>query len=273
MGICCYSICCAICFNKSLSKTLEINLIVYNSIAVFLILLSLIIIEWKEISAANIVFFILMFLMSICCLIFSIFIRLWRSRDLIKTSKKDTGYRLAMAGFTLTIINFVVTLVELIVLSIGFRNANYPCYTEDYDSSYDYPLYRRLSRNVDCSKEYRNYYTGVITTGQYLIAYFTFSYLEISLILDMIIWSILKNRIRLELDGPAQVTVAPVPAPSPQMVDPYGRAVIVVQPGDVVMMGGNQYQYNPYVQNQPNTPPPNPQYPSSQDYPIQEKIS
>jgi len=272
MGICCYSICCAICFNKALSKTLEINLIIFNSIAVFFILLSLIIIEWKEISTANIVFFILMFLMSICCLIFSIFIRLWRSKDLIKTSKKDTGYRFAMAGLTLTIINFVVTLIELIVISIGFRNANYPCYTENYKSSYYYP-YRRASTEVDCSNKYSNYYTGVITTGQYLIAYFTFSYLEISLILNMILWSVLKNRIRLELDGPAQVTVAPAPAPSPQMIDPYGRAVIVVQPGDVVMMGGNQYQYNPYAQNQPNIPPPNPQYPSSQEYPIQEKIS
>ena len=72
----------------------------------------------------------------------------------------------------------------------------------------------------------------------------------------MIIWTILKNRIRLELDGPTPIRVAP-PAP----IDPYGRAVIVVQPGDVVMMGGNPYQYNPYAQNQPNVPPPNQEYP------------
>ena len=269
MGICCYSICGALCFNRALSKTLEINLIVYNSIAVLLIFLSLIIIKWKEISNANIVFFILMFLMCICCLIFSICLRFWRSKGLIKTLKKDTGYRLAVSGLVLTIINFVVCLIELIVMSIGFNKANYPCDTGEYDNGYyGYSYIRRISTDVDCSKERSNYYTGVITTGQYLIAYFTFSFLEISLILDMIIWTFLKNRIRLELDGPTPIRVAP-PAP----IDPYGRAVIVVQPGDVVMMGGNQYQYNPYAQNQPNVPPPNPEYPSSHDYQVQEKIS
>ena len=267
MGICCYSICCALCFNRALSKTLEINLIVYNSIAVFLILLSLIIIKWKEISSVNIVFFILMFLMCISCLIFSIFLRLWRSKGVIKTSKKDTGYRLAVSGLTLTIINFVLCLIELIVMSIEFNKANYPCNKGEHNNYYY--SYRRISTEVDCSGEYYNYYTGVITTGQYLIAYFTFSFLLISLILDMIIWTFLKNRIRLELDGPTPVRVASVPAP----IGPFGRDVIVVQPGDIVMMGGNQYQYNPYVQNQPNIPPQNPEYPSSHDYPVQEKIS
>ena len=270
MGICCYSICGALCFSRALSKTLEINLIVYNSIAVILIFLSLVIIKWKEISSANIVLFILMFILCICCLIFSICLRLWRSKGLIKTSKKNTGYRLAISGLTLTIINFVVCLIELIVMSIGFNKANYPCGRNDDDRYYDY-YYRRISTEVvDCSR-YPDFYTGVITTGQYLVAYFTFSYLEISLILDMILWTFLKNRIRLELDGPTPINVAPVPAPAP--VDPYGRAVIVVQPGDVVMMGGNQYQYNPYAQNQPNIPPPNPEYPSSHDYQVQEKIS
>lgn len=268
MGICWCSICGALCFNRALSKTLEINLIVYNAIAVLLIFLSLIIIKWKELSSANLVFFILMFLMCISCFIFSICLRLWRSKGSIKTTKKNTGYRLAISGFTLTIINFVVCLIELIVMSIGFNRANYPCDNGEYDNRYPNYVNRRISTEVDCSKEYPNYYTGVITTGQYLIAYFTFSFLELSLILDMIIWTILKNRIRLELDGPTPIRVAP-PAP----IDPYGRAVIVVQPGDVVMMGGNPYQYNPYAQNQPNVPPPNPEYPSSHDYQVQEKIS
>ena len=268
MGICCYSIYGVLCFNRSLSKTLEINLIVYNTIAVILIFLSLIIIKWKEISSANLVFFILMFLMCICCLIFSICLRLWRSKGLIKTSKKNTGYRLAVSGLTLTVINFVVCLIELIVMSIGFNNANYPCDRGEAVNTYYYTGYRRISTEVDCNGKSSNYYTGVITSGQYLIAYFTFSFLGLSLILDMIIWTILKNRIRLELDGPTPIRVAP-PAP----IDPYGRAVIVVQPGDVVMMGGNPYQYNPYAQNQPNVPPPNQEYPSSHDYQVQEKIS
>jgi len=88
----------------------------------------------------------------------------------------------------------------------------------------------------------------------------------------MIIWSILKGRIKLELDGPVQAQPV-IPSPSPQVYDPYGRAVIVVQPGDVVMMGGNQYQYNPYIQNQQNVPPVRPQDVGSNDFQIQEKFS
>ena len=85
----------------------------------------------------------------------------------------------------------------------------------------------------------------------------------------MVLFSILRNRIRMELDGPPQPTMHPQGA----VVDQFGRAVVVVQPGDVVMMGGNQYQYNPYMQNQQNVVPPvNPQYPGSNDFQIQEKV-
>ena len=103
------------------------------------------------------------------------------------------------------------------------------------------------------------------------MAYFTLSYFEIASILEIIIWSILRRRIQQKLDGPPAVAV-PV---SPQMVDPYGRQVVVVQPGDIVMMQGNPYQYNPYPyeQNQPQTPVSNAQFPVSNDFQIQEKIS
>ncbi len=150
---------------------------------------------------------------------------------------------------------------------VSFHRADYPCYSYEYHET---TVYRRISSKVDCSGKYSDYYTRTITTGQYFIAYVTFTYLEIALILSMIIWTILKTRIRLKLDGPqAQIAISP----SPQMYDPYGRAVVVVQPGDVVMVGGNQYQYNPYIQNQPNIPPPSNQFPGSNDYQIDEKIS
>ena len=267
MGICCCTFCGAMCFNQALSKTLEIILIVLNSISCFLLLLSLIIIKWKEVSSANLVFFILMFLISISYLIFSIFIRKWRSNNLIKDQKLKTATSLTIAGLTLVVINFILCLIEEIVLLIGFYRADYPCYSYEYHKSI---VYRRISSKVDCSGKYSDYYTGIITTGQYFIAYVTFTYLEIALILSMIIWTILKTRIRLKLDGPqAQIAISP----SPQMYDPYGRAVVVVQPGDVVMVGGNQYQYNPYIQNQQNVPPVRPQDVGSNDFQIQDKIS
>jgi hypothetical protein len=267
MGICCYSICGVLCFNQALSKTLEITLIVLNSISFVLLFLSLVIIKWKELSAANLVFFILMFLISISCLIFSIFIRYWRANNLIKDQKLKTATNLSIAGLTLVVINFIICIIEEIVLLVGFYRVDYPCYSNEYRET---TIYRRISTKVDCSNKYSDYYADVITDGQYFIAYATFTYLEVALIFSMIIWTILKTRIRLKLDGPqSQVAVAP----SPQMYDPYGRAVVVVQPGDVVMVGGNQYQYNPYGQNQPNIPPPNNQYPGSNDFQIDEKIS
>ena len=268
MGICCYSICGAFCFNRAQSKNLEITLIVFNSIAVFLLLLSLIMINWKNISTANVVFFILMFLICICCLIFAIFLRLWRAKDLIKTIKKAPGMSLSTVGTTLTIINFILCLIEEIIITISFSKADYPCRTYSY---YDNPFFRRTSSDVDCTGKYSNYYTGIISTAEYLITYFCLSYLEISLILNIILWFKLKSRIRLELDGPAQAQ--PVIPSSPKVYDPYGKAVIVYQPGDIVMTGGNQYQYNPYVQNPPVSIQPNPEYPASNDHPTDERIS
>ena len=91
--------------------------------------------------------------------------------------------------------------------------------------------------------------------------------MEVALILNMVLFSILRNRIRMELDGPPQPTMHPQGA----VVDQFGRAVVVVQPGDVVMMGGNQYQYNPYIQNQQNIPPVRPQDVGSNDFQIQDK--
>ena len=88
MGICCISICGAICFNSALSRTLEITLIVLDSIAFVLYFLCLVVIKWKELSKINVVFFVFMFLMVVACLVFSILIRLWRSKNLIKTLKK-----------------------------------------------------------------------------------------------------------------------------------------------------------------------------------------
>lgn len=261
MGICCISICGAICFNSALSRTLEITLIVLDSIAFVLYFLCLVIIKWKELSKINVVFFVFMLLMVVACLVFSILIRLWRSKNLIKTLKKNVGGNLALSGFIIVIIHFVLCLIEEIVFTMGVIDANHPCL--DLDNN---------TYNPYCTGKNSNYYEYVISYGEFVLAYFTFSYMEIAIILDMIIWNILRNRIKLELDGPPQPPVIQQNPINP-MMDPYGRAVVVVQPGDVVMMGGNQYQYNPYIQNQQNIPPVRPQEAGSNDFQIQDKFS
>ena len=275
MGICCYSICGVICFSRASSKSLEITSIILNSISLLFLLLCLIMIDWKELSTANLVFFLIMLFLNVAYLIFSILLRIWRSKNMIKTLRKKVGVSLAVWGLALIIINFIACLIEEIVFSIGVNRANYPCYNNDdrgdRDPYYNYN-FRRVS-SVDCSGKNSDYYIEAITFKQFFIAYLTISYLEIILILDMTLFCILKNRINLELDGPAQLNIPPQMNYAPQAVDQYGRAVVVVQPGDVVMMGGNQYQYNPYMQNQQNVVPPvNPQYPGSNDFQIQEKV-
>ena len=94
-------------------------------------------------------------------------------------------------------------------------------------------------------------------------------YFEITSIFEFIIRSFLNKRIQKKLDGPNTIPV------SPQVVDPDGREVVVVQPGNIVMMQGSAYpyQYNPYVQNQPQIPVPKAQYPGNNDFQIKEKIS
>ena len=279
MGICCCTICGAMCFNAAQTKTLEIALIILNSISFVLIILCLGIIKFNEMPKANLALFIIMLLINLAYLIFSIILRYWRAKNVIKEDKRSLGVSLSQAGLILGIVQFIFCLIEEIVFIIGCYRTNHPCYRNDEYYNGNYHYYRRIS-SVDCFNKDSSYYIDVITWGQEFIAYITFSYLEIAIIFAIILFHLLKNRIQMKLDGPPQVHI------SPQVVDPYGapygRDVIVVQPGDVVMMGGNQYQYNPYpyAQNQQNNmPAPNMQYPGGNPYPgsndfqMQEKIS
>ena len=267
MCLCCVSICGSFCFNAVFSKTLEIWLITLNSISFVLLILCLAIIKWSLLPKVNSVFFSIMFSLNSTYLIFSILLRVWRAKNLIKTSRKTAGVSLSIRGLVLVIINFIACLVEEILFYIGVYRANYPCW--DYEEerySTRSPNYRRA---VNCDYEGSSYYIEAITVGQELIGYLTLSYMEVALILNMVLFSILRNRIRMELDGPPQPTMNPQGA----VVDQFGRAVIVFQPGDVVMMGGNQYQYNPYIQNQQNVPPVRPKDVGSNDFKIQDKFS
>ena len=94
----------------------------------------------------------------------------------------------------------------------------------------------------------------------------TFSCLELYLVYGLFIWWILKNRIQQGLDGPAPEGVVgrgDVGVGQRGTYDQYGRQVVVVQPGDVVIMDGQRNvavpadQYNQYYNpnsNQYNIP-------------------
>ena len=87
MGIycCCLGTCC---LGQAQTKTLEITSIVFHSISFILLLVCLIMNKWREIYTINLGFFILMFLITICGLVFGILLKLWRDKGIIKTTKK-----------------------------------------------------------------------------------------------------------------------------------------------------------------------------------------
>lgn len=243
MGICC---CClgACCFNSALTRSLEIAIIVLNSISVILLILCLVLIKWKEIYSSNLYLFIIMLVLNFICLIISILVRCWGSSGSIKTTQKGTASCLSMFGLILSIFIFIISLVEEIIATISFRKANFPCLNFNNNNNYYIPYYRRMEYEEECRKFGDDYDRDVITVGQYFIAFATISYLEIGMIFIISLWCILRTRIIGGLDGPAvrDVTVGV----------PVQQRVIVVQPG---------YAYNtPYVYNQQVIPP------SSDDY-------
>ena len=289
MGILC---CCACCFQMLSSRALEINLIVMSSILFFLLFLCFIIIKWKNFSAGNVVFFVFMFLISLANIVISSFLRYWRAKNLIKTSKKSNGVKLAIAGFTLTIIYFIICFIEEIIFSYNYIKTNYPClnnnngdtYGNSYTAPYYYKKYMNTTRfnnpyirildddKIDiCQNRPSNYDIDIIKGKELFMAYFTFSFSEIYLIFGMFIWWLLKGRIKQGLDGPLPEGSIGRQVAGGAMYDQYGRQVVVVQPGDVVVMDGqrnvavpmdqyNQYynpnsnQYNNQINNQYNIP-------------------
>ena len=237
MGILC---CCVVCFNFMSSKALEINLIIMSSILSFLLFLCLIIIKWKKISVGNVLLFILMFLISLGNIVISSFLRYWRAKNLIKTTKKVKGVKLAIAGFVSIIICFIVNIIEEFVFSISYYKVKDSCYSG------------------------RGCKYGLVTSGELFFSYLAFTCLELYLIYGMFIYWLLKGRIEQGLDGPVPEGTIGRQAAGGAMYDQYGRQVVVVQPGDVVVMDGQRNiavpmdQYNQY--NNPNSNQYNNQY-------------
>ena len=244
-------LCC--CFHNLTSKSLEILPIVFQSVCLILLFCCIGIIKWSNLSIANIFLFSLMLIITILIIIFTSFIRYWRSKNLIKTTKKMRGQCFASICFGLIIACFVICIIEEFVITFEFKRADFPCHKTNFgnpekSSNYNYYYYYRknriLANYIDCYSLGPNYYADVITDREYLISYITFTYLEFSFILGIWILYILRRRIIQGLDGPLPENMQQV------MYDQYGRQVIIQQ-GNVVIVDGKQ---NPCIpgQNQNN---------------------
>jgi amino acid transporter len=253
---------------------MEINLIVIHSIGVLLLLLNLIILKWSYLPTINLIIFIILFCINIVCLIFIIFIRIWDSKNTLKTTNKNKGIIFSNICLALLIFCIIGCLIEDYALNYGIRKANYPCMDKVKEDNHYYPnpYYYKKSPKSNSSEELRklkkeyttseceslgkDYYEYNIPLGQIALSYFTISYSEVLSIIEFVLWYFLKKRITFGLDRPG-----PVVTSVNQFGNQYRRDVVVVQPGDVVYMGGQQiagpyvynsgpYQQQPYMSNQ-----------------------
>ena len=274
----CMLLCCCCCLNDMTAKALEITLIVLNGIAFFLLFLCLVIIKWSRLYTANILFFLLMFFIEIACIIFLIFLRYWRAYNRIKTDKKYTGMVFCSVGMGITITNFFVVLVETVILFVNFTDLDFPCYSLVNDSSthtYYYRVLDSIYTRETCKVLGKDYDAKVISYGEYWISIITFSYCILAFFFLNFMWYVLRRRILLGIDEPEHLAppVSPVLGPQiipgPQIVDPYGRVVIIAQSPMV----------SPYMNNMPIPRPNNninvqvePRVPGSNDEVLSEKI-
>jgi amino acid transporter len=238
MGI----ICCGCCFQNLSAKTNELILIFANFFCLFLFIISFLIIKFGEISFLNLILYIVMLLIIICCLVFTFMLRCWRSSGKIKTTKRETAIKVITAQFSITIINLIVCVIEEVVILVSFAKVLI-C----DDDIIDEPLsgfYRRslnkkgieeLNELSEC-QEKRD-----AKNNEYYIAYVTLSYTELMLVLSLCILTILKRRIinKVDDDLPPVVTG----------MNPYGRQVIIVHPGNDMGMQNYNYYNNDYNYN------------------------
>ena len=166
---CCFYVACFCCFTKLNTKTLEIILIVFHSIAVFFLFCSFFAYNWKVFKKAlaiNIILFILMELISIACLVFSILLLVWRTKNLIKIKKrKQTAKTISMIGFIFAIILIAATIIE----------------------EYVFLYFSEFTNEDDMT-----FFFGILTL----------SILELTTFLEIGIWHIEKNRVEFSLDIP-----------------------------------------------------------------------
>ena len=275
MGIVC---CCCCCFNNLYARTLEIIAIIFHSTQSIFLFFCLIAIKWSKIPGVNLALFIIMFIIVLINLAFIIMLRYWRAKGIIKTTKKNIGTNISVICFALIIICLIICVVENFVISYAFQSVNYPClnykysndqYYNDYYYQGNYYYYKIKNNNTEnirnlntdsdidklCANKDKYYDTKIISDGEYTLSYSALCYLEVTLILGMWIYLLLRRRIFQGLDGPSIPSTGQVQGQR-AVYDQYGRQVVVVQPGDVVVMDGQQHvavpigQYNQY--NVPN---------------------
>ena len=162
------------CYEKISSKCIEITLIVLISILLAIYIICFSVINMEVYGGYGLLYFFILTPLLIN-FVFSIILRCWRSKNVIKTVRKKRGTHLTITGFVFTAIAYAFAMASDKVISSDVEEH------EDHCKKY----------NKNCPHKYDDW-----------VLYFTFCITEILSIFLLYAWKNLYNRIKKELDEP-----------------------------------------------------------------------
>ena len=165
------------CYEKVSSKALEINLIVLHSILLVLYIICFSVVNMSVYAGYGLLYFFILAPMFIN-LVFSIALRYWRVKNVIKTIRKKRGSNIALTGFIFTAIFYFFAMISAKIITTDSE-------TDIKENCLKY------NNSSNCPHEYDS-----------TVFYVTFSLTEIISIPIFYVWLYLRERIKKEEDKP-----------------------------------------------------------------------
>ena len=186
-----------------------------------LLFIDLIIIKWSDFTKGSkkvLVLFVFIFLFSIVILIFSILIRYWRAKDLIKKEKKKAGKIISFLGIIFSFLLIVLSSIESIFYESSLIYLVEPCEKKitPTQNLYGYPYNHKLNnlynstiinkdirRKLEICPAGQDYITNVRIVDEVMMK-ITIALLDYFYSILFGLFIILLNRIKDGKDGPEE---------------------------------------------------------------------
>ncbi len=114
------------CYEKISSKCIEITLIVLNSVLLAIYIVCFSVINMATYGSYGLLYFFVLTPLFIN-FIFSIVLRYWRSKNVIKTDRKKRGTHLTITGFIFTEITYFFAIISNTIISGDSDNIETEC--------------------------------------------------------------------------------------------------------------------------------------------------
>lgn len=201
------------------ARTIEIFTIIINSFIFALLIIDSLVIKWSHFKKEVLVLFIFIFLFIFTILFFSIILRYWRAKSLIKTRKKKSGIIIALISIILSLFSVIFSNIESIVFEKNLNNLIIPCEPKPTINPYGYSYYTYLNnlynssiinkdkrRKLDYCPDGQNYIKNVRIIDE-LMMKLTTSLLEYFYSILFGLFIFLFNRIERGIDGPEKKNI------------------------------------------------------------------